>query len=518
MQSREVPVVVICGDVGAPPVPVRLGELAAQLRRELPGVTVWLPGAICATPAPLLEGLAAAGPTRVVVGCRADPQRQGELRTRLGRAGAAPAGTEIVDLRTADGCSATVALEQSVALVRAAVARVAVADVTAPVRERTSLSVGGVTRRSLLRGVNTARHYVAVWRPERCTSKAACTACVLSCPQGALRQQGRRLVVDGDRCTGCGACVTSCRRAALVLAGAELEGLGAAAAVLGAVARRDGSVVGVSIVCRHVEPVPPIGEAWLGLRVPSVAMVTAGWILQLVSVGVNVRVLGCKDEDCATRAGDLGGFVRALLQALGFSDGEPAFIKAPASRASALTASAPWGDGIELREPEATLQALSALGALGPAPAPWRVEGPGCSLGVVGVDPAGCSLCEVCVGVCPTGAFATEHDGGGALQLRIDSSRCRGCGACVPSCPEAVITVARAADAGFLSRRSRVVATGPVVSCEGCGVPLVAGPSQAALRRRLGGSHPNLTSGSARICADCRLGGRSATGSRRRVT
>ncbi|MGA2802776.1 MAG: 4Fe-4S binding protein [Acidimicrobiales bacterium] len=518
MQSREIPVVVICGDVGAPPVPLRPGELAARLRRELPGVTALLLGEICETPQALSEGLAAARPNRVVVACRADPQRHGELRTRLRSAGAPPAGTEIVDLKTADGCSATVALEQSVALVSAAVVRVAVADVTAPVRERTSLSVGGVTRRSLLRGVNTARHFVAVWRPERCTTAAACTACVLACPHGALRQQGRRVVVDGDRCTGCGACVACCRNAALVLPGAELEGLGAAAAVLGAVARRDGSVVGVSIVCRHAEPVPLIGEAWLVLRVPSVEMVTAGWILQLVSAGVNVRVLGCKDQDCETRASDLEGFVRALMQALGFSEGEAAFIKAPAGRESAPTALAPWGDGIELREPEATMQALSALRALGPARAPWRVEGAGCSLGVVGVDPAGCSLCEVCVGVCPTGAFAAERDGGGVLHLSVDSSRCNGCGACVTSCPEAVISVERAADAGLLSRRGQVVATGPVVSCERCGVPLVAGPQQAVLRRRLGGSHPNLTSGSARICADCRLGGRSATGSRSRVT
>ena len=334
MQSREIPVVVICGDVGAPPVPLRPGELAARLRRELPGVTALLLGEICETPQALSEGLAAARPNRVVVACRADPQRDGELRTRLRSAGAAPAGTEIVDLKTADGCSATVALEQSVALVSAAVVRVAVADVTAPVRERTSLLVGGVTRRSLLRGVNTARHFVAVWRPERCTTAAACTACVLACPHGALRQQGRRVVVDGDRCTGCGACVACCRNAALVLPGAELEGLGAAAAVLGAVARRDGSVVGVSIVCRHAEPVPLIGEAWLVLRVPSVEMVTAGWILQLVSAGVNVRVLGCKDQDCETRASDLEGFVRALMQALGFSEGEAAFIKAPAGRES----------------------------------------------------------------------------------------------------------------------------------------------------------------------------------------
>ena len=37
MPSREAPVVLICGDVGAGPVPLRVEELAAQVRRELSG-------------------------------------------------------------------------------------------------------------------------------------------------------------------------------------------------------------------------------------------------------------------------------------------------------------------------------------------------------------------------------------------------------------------------------------------------------------------------------------------------
>jgi len=513
MQSRKTPLVVICGDVGAPPVPLRLGELVARLRRELPGVTPLLLGEICEAPQVLVEKLAGTEPDRVVIACRADPQAHGELWTRLRSTGAAPAATEIVDLRTAGGCSETVALEQSATLVSAAVSRVAVADLTAPVRERTSLSVGGVTRRSLLRGVNTARHYVAVWRPQHCGTAAACTACVLACRHGALRQQGRRVVVDGDRCTGCGACVVCCRNAALVLPGADLDALGAAVAVLGTAARRDESVVGVSIVCRHAEQVPLVGEGWLVLRVPSIEMVTAGWLLQLVSFGVNAKVLACKDRDCATCASDLEDFVSALMQALGFSDGEPATGRNPT--ASAVGA---WGDRIELLEPEATLQALSALGALGPTRAPWRVEGPGCPLAVVGVDAAGCSLCEVCVGVCPTGAFVAERDDDGVLHLSVDSSRCTGCRVCVTSCPESVITLERAADAGLLSRGRQIVVSRPAVACERCGVPLASGLPQAALRRRLGGSHPKLTSGSARLCADCRLGGRSATGSRGRPT
>jgi ferredoxin len=514
MRSRETPVIVICGDIGAPPVALRLGELAAQLRRGLSGVTPLVLPEICQAPQALVEALAAIEPKRVVVGCRADPQRHRELRACLRRAGAAPAGTEIVDLRTADGCSEKVALEQSVTLLSAAAARGAAAEVAASVRERTSLSVGGVSRRSLLRGVNTARHFVAVWRPGRCTTGATCTACVLACPHGALRRAAGRVVVDGDKCSGCGVCVAACRSAAFALPGAEIEGLSAAAAVLVAAVRRNGSADGVSITCRHAKSLPLVGGAWLPLRVPSIEMVTAGWLLQLVSVGVNVRVLGCEDEDCETRVGDLERFVRDIKGRLGFSDGGPVFGEAPAGQESMPAVSVPWGDRIELREPDATMQALSALGALGPGRTPWRVEGPGCSLGVVRVDPAGCSLCEVCVGVCPTGAFASERNGSGLHRLSVDSSRCTGCEACVSSCPEAVITLEKAVDGAVLSKRRHVVATGPAVSCERCGAPLVAAPSQAALRRRLAGSHPNLTAGSTRICADCRLGGRSVTGSR----
>ena len=509
MLSREPPVVAVCGDVGAPPVPLRLGELAARLRRELPGVNPLLLGEICRGPRGPLEGLAALEAGRVVVGCRTDPQRHDELRARLLRAGAAPAGTEIVELTVADGCSETVALEQAVALLSAAVARVATADIAAPVRERTSLSVGGVTRRSLLRGVNTARHFVAQWRPERCSAAATCTACVLACPHAALRQQRGRVVADGDRCTGCGACVAACPSAALVLPGAELEGLGAAAGVLAAAVRTGKAAAGVSIACRRAKTSPLLGGAWLTLKVPSIEMVTAGWLLQLVRAGAEVQVLGCEDEGCQTRARDLRSFHRGLEEVLGFSAGGRDSKVAPRRREFVQTSETGRCDDIDLKEPEATLQALVALGAVAPARPQWRVEGPGCSLGVVTVDPAGCSLCEVCVAVCPTGAFEAEQDSGGLLHLSVDSSRCTACGACVLSCPEAVVTLEKAADREVLSKGRQIVASAPVLSCEGCGAPLVGGPSHAALRR-LGGSHPNLTAHSARVCADCRLGGRSA--------
>ncbi|MGD0983038.1 MAG: 4Fe-4S binding protein [Acidimicrobiales bacterium] len=517
MRSREAPVVVICGDVGAPPVPLRLGELAAQLRRELSGVAPLLIGGICEDPEALAEALAAIGPKRVVVGCRAASHRRGELRARLRHAGVAATGTEIVDLETAKGCTEKVALDQSVTLLSAAVARVARSDVEAPVKERTSFSVGGVSRRSLLRGINTARHFVAVWRSEHCTGGVACTACVLACPHGALRREAGRLIVDGDRCTGCGVCVAACPSAAFALPGAEAEGLSAAATVLVAAARRPGSTFGVAIACQHSKSVPRVGEPWLVLRVPSIEMVTAGWLLQLVSAGVSVKVLGCEDDSCEKRVADLEHFVGELGDALGFSALGAGGGVATAGRGPGPAFASPGAERIELGEPEATMQALTVLGALRSGRTRWCVEGPGSSLGVPRIDAGGCSLCEVCVGICPTGALVSDQRGAGSLRLSVEFGRCTGCGACVSSCPEEVINLDKAVDSALLAKGRHVVATAPAGRCERCGAPLVSGPSLAALRRRLGGAHPNLT-GPTSICADCRLGGRSVKGNTWRAT
>jgi ferredoxin len=37
-----------------------------------------------------------------------------------------------------------------------------------------------------------------------------CGACLLTCPESALRPQGGSLVVLADRCTGCGECIEVC--------------------------------------------------------------------------------------------------------------------------------------------------------------------------------------------------------------------------------------------------------------------------------------------------------------------
>ena len=558
MRSQEAPVVVVCGDVGGAPAPIRVGELVLRLRRELPGTVVLVVPGVCEGPRALGDALSPHRPARVVLGCRAASERRGELLAALRRTGVTAAGTDIVDLRPsaayaekAGGAEATpglatpglatpgrVVLEQSMALLSAGVARVIEADLEAPVRERTRLSAGGVSRRSLLRGVSGARHPIVVWRPGRCKGGVACTACVLACPHGALHRDASGLVVDGDYCQGCGACVTACRSGAFALPGAGLDGLGAAVGVLVESIGRRRSATGVALACQHSKTGPRLGEQWLVLRVPSLEMVTAGWLLQLARAGVSARVVACEDGNCEKRAGDLASFLGQLAEVLGFLIEAPSgagdlLVQSPvppvvpgrplpsgvAGRRSppeatgrsgaAKGAQAAGGVRIELREPEATMQALAVLGAFEPARARWRADGPGCSLGVVGIDAAGCSLCEVCVTVCPTGALEADRTGGRSLRLSFDPSRCTACEACVAACPERVVTLERALDSAVMTAGRRVVATGPTATCEVCGASLGAGLPAAALRR-LGGSHPVLTGRTtSSICADCRLGGRS---------
>ena len=48
---------------------------------------------------------------------------------------------------------------------------------------------------------------------------AGCGACLLTCPERAIRPHGDPLAVLADRCTGCGECVEVCPVDAIELAG-----------------------------------------------------------------------------------------------------------------------------------------------------------------------------------------------------------------------------------------------------------------------------------------------------------
>ena len=501
------PFVVICADLGDEPAPLAVSELAEALGSKLPGAKVSVAAWVCESEKALTDVLGDAHPQRVVLGCRAGARARGDLLASLRNAGVPAAGADIVDLRAGRECSRDAALVESEALLGAAAARVAAADLETPSKERVSFSVGGMSRRSLFRGVGRARRPIATLREERCGRSVSCTVCLLSCRHGALRQEGGRLVVDGDRCTACGACVLACHRGALSLAGADLGALGAAAGVLVESIERDTPANGVAVTCQDAAAGPLLGEGWLSLKVPSLEMVSVGWLLQFLSRGVGVRLVGCGEKECTERGANLRAFVEELAGALGRPVG--GLLSTTGATGPDETAGLPLKAAICLAEPDATVDALRSLGALDPDCPPWRAGGPGCPLGTVTVESTGCSLCGACVSVCPTGALSTHRDGTGPLGLFLDPLCCTACGVCVLTCPEHVISLEKQLGSESMTAGKQALAIAPVSQalCESCGIPLPTVLSASALSRL--GAYSFLAEAADRVCANCRLRGRS---------
>jgi ferredoxin len=494
MAEGDKPVVVICQDIGHEPVPLRPGELAARTRRELSGVRVVLGVPLCGSPGTLAEAVRDVGTRRVVVGCRGASAHRGELLAELRRSGVPISGAQVVDLEPTPSCSEADALETSVVLLCAGVARVGAANLSAPVRERVDASRAGISRRSLLRSLGVARRAVAVWGSQACDGGVACTACVIACPQGALSRRGGRLVVDEARCTGCGVCVTACHHGAFTLPGADLAGMSAALGELVAALGRSDRLRGVAIACVDSKQVPLVGEGWLVLMVPSVEMVGAGWLLQLVSRRANVRVVPCDADGCRRHAQEIEGFVGDLAKESIDLSGGIGMAREP----------------FELREPQATLAVLERSGALGAESNSWSVRGAGCPLGLVSVDTLRCTGCGVCGRACPTGALGVEVGRIASLRLGFDARSCDACGACVATCPETALSVERLVDPAALTAGRRVLAQMKAEVCEICGATLASRLPAAALRRLVGDARGEPSGALGSVCANCRLAGRAA--------
>ncbi len=57
---------------------------------------------------------------------------------------------------------------------------------------------------------------------------------------------------------------------------------------------------------------------------------------------------------------------------------------------------------------------------------------------VAQVDPATCSGCQACVGVCPFGAISYKED---EKLAEVNQALCKGCGTCAANCPSECITL-----------------------------------------------------------------------------
>ena len=510
--------VLVCSDVfDHQPVELSAEMICAALRHHSPEVRVFVVPELCSPLSGLPATVRALGAGRVGVGCRRGHARRQKILGSLRDAGVNPAAAQVVDLMPGALARPQDVAEQSVARLRAALARVSGADVSASVRDAGAvLGPGRVSRRDLF-GLGHLGHLgrrpVAAWTADLCQGRGSSRLCAQSCPSQALSAAGPGVSVDAASCRGCGACVAACRSGAMSLSGASMAELEAAAGALVEDAVRLG--LGVAIVCSSAVAKVALGGPWLALEVPSLEMVTTGWLLEIVAAGAMVTVRSCGEGACRRRgaelarlSGDVVGKVAPGRRGLVVVPGEGPSPRDGAGTPLEVGRRRGHGLAVELHEPGATVRAMSALAE---HTGPWQLVSSVAPLGDVVIDVARCSACRACLTACPTGAIsAPGRQEDGAMVLNFDASACPACGACASSCPEGALSLHRAIGSSCLPGGRRTVAqVAGGKRCASCGEPVGAGLVANAVAAKLAASHPVIASrllSGEDLCPDCRLG------------
>jgi ferredoxin len=445
------------------------GQLAAALDERLSQpVDTLVREDVCAKPQRLAAAVSTAHARRVVIAaCRHAPPDNLIAAARAG--GAQPFAIEIVTPPD-DPARAAQVIAAAVAKLRA-------------LRDGDGSRVWSTDRcdrRGLLTLQPKRRVATASIRSDRCAGSARCGICAAACPHEALVLQGpdAPAVLD-SRCDGCAACVAACPHAAIGVPGAEPEQLEAQLDVL-----LDPPPRGLLVACRHAGgTLDELPTGWFLVEVPTLAIVTAGWLLHAASRGTAVRLAACEEEPCRrVRAPE--AFARAALAAL---DG-------------AAAGSAP----LSLTEPRATSTALLALA---PERQSLLVEDEVSPLGLVACDTERCTLCGACTAGCPTGALQLDEKPD-ETALTYDATACLPCGRCAVTCPEQALAVQPGLDLNALRRRRHALARSARGRCRECGEPLLP---LATLRRVQSLLGAPTAPAAGELCTACALATRAVS-------
>jgi ferredoxin len=505
--------VVACDDVGGIEAPELPHLIETAVGRP---VALEIVPALCRRPRLLTRFLVDARPDHLVLAVCSESEGDDEYRMRASRSGLDPFAVELaaLDLEPATASDERRALHLALQIA-AAVAKTLALDTDG--RRRTGVSAERLGRRTLLSGIGLTARPIAWPLPEACAGSHRCGLCVAACPAGAIRPTPGPPEVDPARCTGCSVCVTACPAAAMSLPGASIGQFEAQLRIL-----LGAPDVDVVLACRGAR-LPEGAEAAsaesdrtrLLMRVPCLAMVTPGWILQIVASGATASLLPCS-ADCRALWADPGegrlAFCRLVLERSGLGDPVRTVRLLTGSRQRILVDLAAPGPGaraarpgpLVLSEPAATTTALPRLrrsARRGP------VTHPASTLGLLDVREDRCTLCGACATVCPTSAL-TFHEGEDRARLSFDAARCVPCGRCVSACPERAMTVRRGTDLRLLAGGELEVAGGELSRCRGCGRRTA--PTAAAERVR---DLLDSTDQIGGLCALCALGATTLAGS-----
>jgi ferredoxin len=235
---------------------------------------------------------------------------------------------------------------------------------------------------------------------------------------------------------------------------------------------------GVVLHCaRATAPVSPAD--WYNIALPCVGMVLPHWVLAPLFLGaaaVTVSACGCnKEADADERSRAAVAFARLWLSLSGIAP-----------------------DGLVVDQPSDTL----------PAPLDLRadvepVRGDASPLGVVTIDDAACTGCEMCATVCPSAALRSVPSDG-VLAIEFDPASCTACGQCVDRCPEpGALMLEATVDLAELELGKRTVVTHQLVRCVKCGETVAPEAALARVAAALG-DQPQVLKQITSVCLDCR--------------
>ncbi len=313
--------VMACDDVGGIEVPELPHLIETAIGRR---VTLEVVPALCRRPRLLSQSVPDARPDHLILAVCPESQGDDEYRMRASRAGLDPFAVEFValDLEPLSASDERRTLHLAVQIA-AAIAKTLALETDG--RRRTGMSAERLGRRTLLSGIGLTARPIARPLPDRCVGSHRCGLCVAACPAGAIRPTPGTPEVDSARCTGCSACVTACPVAGIGLPGASIGQFEAQLRIL--LGTPDVDVV---LACRGARL--PEGAAAASaesdrtrflMRVPCLAMVTPGWILQIVASGATASLLPC-GADCSRLWTDPDegrlAFCRLVLERWGLGD------------------------------------------------------------------------------------------------------------------------------------------------------------------------------------------------------
>ena len=329
---------------------------------------------------------------------------------------------------------------------------------------------------------------------------AGCSACLHACPAGAITPGKETVAIEPHLCQGCGTCALVCPSGAVrhVVPGTASE-LRRLAGLLA----EGHETAGIWIVQAGQEvDVPP---GWLAFPVTEPASLGVEFWLAALALGgrrVAIAADGLPDVTRAALARQ-SAWAKALLAGLGY----PAALGLEdTAEALADIPAMPDLPPVELPDGDdkraLLLAAVEAL--LAPVQAPVEIALPDGPLGTVAVAAEKCTLCAVCVRLCPTGAL---HLPGSVSQLAFREDKCLQCGLCANGCPERAVSLApRLLTAKGARQTPRVVALAEMFACAGCGA-IFATRAMVARSRALMADHPMFQGENARLmelCNDCR--------------